>query len=217
MRRWMVAWVALTLGVLGVLGLTGSAQASPPVTKSNSTTAEAFWHAEQSTGPNSFTETTWYVGVFAGQDGSVEYSDLYLDVESCKVDPSGNTNCNQISSEYGDSGSPGSFISSFSMDLANLSTASLDGTYMLQSYDASGNPVGSPESYRMVATWTGNGPLFKSHQKFSFHQKCVHFQATDKGKMRAADATGTLNGAPLGTTSDTFFGGDASLQVDHYC
>jgi hypothetical protein len=35
--------------------------------------------------------------------------------------------------------------------------------------------------------------------------------------MRAADATGTLNGADLGTTSDTFFGGDANVQVEHFC
>ena len=213
MRRFVVL---LIVPALTFLGSVGPAHASPPVTKSNSTTAEAFWHTDQSTGPNSYIETTWYVGVFAANDGSVEYSDLYQDVENCKVDPSGNTNCTEISSKYGDAGSPGSFITSFTMDLASLTTASLDGTYVMTAYDSSGNPVGT-ETDHITATWTGNGPLFKSHQKFSFHQKCIHFQATDKGKMRAADASGVLNGVSLGTTSDTFFGGDASLQVDHYC
>jgi hypothetical protein len=103
------------------------------------------------------------------------------------------------------------------MDVTGLSSASLDGTYQLQAYDQDGNPVGSPETDRVVAEWTGTGPIVKSHSKFSFHQKCIHFQATDKGETRAADATGTLNGLDLGTTSDTFFGGDATFQVDHFC
>src|SRR5262249_22140359 len=75
----------------------------------------------------------------------------------------------------------------------------------------------SPETDRVAATWTGSGPIIKSHSKFSFHQKCIHFQATDKGKMRAASASGTLNGSDLGTTTDTFFARDSTVQVDHFC
>jgi hypothetical protein len=76
--------------------------------------------------------------------------------------------------------------------------------------------VGSPETDHIVADRTSTGDLTKTQSKFSFHSKCVHFMATDKGITRPADATGTLNGTDLGTTSDTFFVGDATLQVDHF-
>jgi hypothetical protein len=207
--------VLILVAGLGVLGLAAPAQARP--TRSHFTTAEAFWYFEEQTGPNTFTETTWYVGVFVSTEGkSSTYTDLYQDVQECTVDPDGNEHCTGISFKYGDTDLSGP-TDSFTMDLNDLSSASLDGTYEVQSYDRDGNPVGSPETYRVVAEWTGTGPLFRSHTKFSFHQKCIHFQVTDKGVMRAADATGTLNGTDLGTTSDTFFGGDANLQVEHFC
>jgi hypothetical protein len=156
------------------------------------------------------------VGVFTSTDGGTfTYSDLYQDVESC-IKTTNGTNCTQTSSKYGDSDLTGP-TDSFTMDFTNLSGASLDGTYTLESYDENGNPVGSPETDRIVATWTGSGPIIKSHSKFSFHQKCIHFQATTKGKNRDATATGTLNGTRLGKTNDTFFGGEATIQVDHYC
>ena len=103
------------------------------------------------------------------------------------------------------------------MDYSNLSTAYLHGTYRLQSYDASGNPVGGLESYTIIAGWTGYGTVTRDMEKFSFHNRCIHFSATTKGKMRPASATGTLNGIGLGTTNDTFFGGTATIQVDHEC
>ena len=210
--------VLLVIAGVFLLGLTAPAYASPPVFKSKMTTAEAFWHSEQVTGANTFTDTTWYVGVFAGFDGMVQYSDLYQDVEDCTADSTGNVSCTEVSSKFGDTQfPPGTTIFSFTMDTSGLTSAHLDGTYQLQSFDQNGNPVGSPESDHIVADWTGMGPIAKTHSKFSFHQKCIHFQATDKGRTRAADATGTLNGTPLGTTSDTFFGGDATLQVDHSC
>jgi hypothetical protein len=203
--------------VIALVMLAPPAGATPPVTRSKMTTAESFWHFDQPTGPNSFTETTWYVGVFVSTDGGAFlYSDLYQDVESCTTDQAGNVSCTQVSSKYGDSNLSGP-TDAFTMDFTNLSTASLDGTYQLQSYDQNGNPVGSPETDRIVATWTGTGPIIKSHSKFSFHQRCIHFQATDKGKTRAASASGTLKGSSLGSTTDTFFGGDATIQVDHNC
>ena len=215
MRR-TIPLVLLISTLTFLTGLASPAQAKKPI-KSHMTTAEAFWHSQQPTGPNSFTETTWYVGVFATTDGGTFlFSDLYQDVEACTVDPNGNTSCTEVSSKYGDTDltGPGD---SFTMDLTNLTSAHLDGTYQVQPFDQNGNPVGSPESEHIVADWTATGPITKSHSKFSFHTKCVHFTATTKGRMRPADATGTRNGIDLGTTSDTFFGGDATLQVDHTC
>ncbi len=132
------------------------------------------------------------------------------------MDQNGKVNSTEVTYKNGDS-NLSRRSDSFTMDFTNLSTASLDGTYKLQSYDQNGNPVGLPETDRVVATWTGSGPIIKSHSKFSFHEKCIHFQATDKGKTRAASASGTLNGSDLGSTADTFFGGDATIQVDHTC
>lgn len=215
MRR--IIRLALVIPTIALLtGLASPAQADQPI-RSHTTTANAFWHSQEPTGPNSYTETTWYVGVFASTDGGTFlFSDLYQDVEACVVDQNGNAACTELSSKYGDTDltGPGD---AFTMDLTNLTSAHLDGTYQVQSFDQSGNPVGSPETEHIVADWTATGPLTKSHSKFSFHSKCIHFTATTKGQMRPADATGTRNGTDLGTTSDTFFGGDATLQVDHFC
>jgi hypothetical protein len=212
-RKWIVL---LTCPLLLVLALAAPAQAKKPF-RSNITTAEAFWISDVQLTPDTVRETTWYVGVFAETDGGTFlYSDLYQDVEDCTTDPNGNVTCTEVSDKFGDSDltGPGD---TFTMDFDTLTSAHLQGTYTLQAFDQNGNPVGSPETDTIVADWTGTGDLIKTHSKFSFHSKCVHFTATDKGITRPADATGTLNGTDLGTTSDTFFGGDATLQVDHFC
>jgi hypothetical protein len=215
MMRRTTAFVLLVCAAL-LAGLASPAQAAKPI-RSNLTTVEAFWHSRQSTGPNSYLETTWYVGVFASTDGGTFlFSDLYQDVEACTVDQNGNPSCTEVASKFGESDltGPGD---TFTMDFAQLTSAHLDGTYQVQSFDENGNPIGSPETEHIVADWTGTGAITKSHSKFSFHSRCVHFTATTKGRMRPADAAGTLNGTDLGVTTDTFFGGDATLQVDHSC
>ena len=211
MRRFAV----LVTGSVLVFGmLAGPANATS--SRFRGTTAEAFWHKRHQVTPSSYTLTTWYVGVFASPtDPTSHYSDLYQDVELCTV--SGNrTNCSTQSQQYGDSELRRP-TDAFTMDFKDLTTAHLHGTYRLVSYDAAGNPVGTPTTYTIATDWTGYGPTTRSLDKFSFHNKCIHFAATTKGKSRPATATGTLNGTGLGTTKDTFFGGDATVQVDHEC
>ena len=116
------------------------------------------------------------MGVFTSTDGGTFlYSDLYQDVESCTVDASGSPNCTEVSSRYGDGDLSGP-TDAFTMDFTNLSSAHLDGTYDLQSYDQYGNPVGSPETDRVVADWTGTGTIIKSHSKFSSTRSASTFR-----------------------------------------
>ena len=211
MRRWTV----LTIGAVLLIGVL-AAPASAVSSRFRGTTAEAFWHKKHWVTSTTFTETTWYVGVFASPDDTTSrYSDLYEDVELCTVSGS-RASCVPQLSKYGDSRLRRS-TDVFTMDFSNLSAAHLHGTYRLQSYDATGNAVGALESYTIVADWTGYGTVTRNMDKFSFHNRCIHFSATTKGKTRPASATGTLNGAGLGTTKDTFFGGNATIQVDHEC
>jgi hypothetical protein len=211
MRRWMVPTIGAVL-LIGMLATPANAVSS----RFRGTTAEAFWHKKHWVTATTFTRTTWYVGVFATPgDSTSRYSDLYEDVELCTVSGT-RTSCAPQSSKYGDSELQRS-TDVFTMDYNNLSAAHLHGTYRLHSYDARGNPVGTSQSYTIVADWTGYGTATRELQKFSFHNRCIHFSATTKGKMRPASATGTLNGTSLGTTKDTFFGGSATIQVDHEC
>jgi hypothetical protein len=211
MRKALVSM--LGVGLILVMGM-APAHAAPSKTKT--TTAEAFWTTQTIISATQYQLTTWYVGVFMTFGDNVQttfYSDLYQDVEVCLTS---NNHCHEVSSQYGDSEltRPGD---TFTMDVKNLTAAHLDATYRVQAYDQNGNPVGDPVKDVIVADWTGTGSITRSHQKFSFHIGCFHFMATDKGSTRPATATGTLNGASLGKTKDTFFGGDASIQVDHTC
>jgi hypothetical protein len=210
MRR--IAVFVFGLALLGALA--APAQAVKP-TRFTETTAEAFWTTRQDLTATTYQLTTWSVGVFASTDGTSKFSDLYQDVELCTVDPNGDI-CNEVSSKFGGTDFSG-LGDTFTMDFANLSTAHLEATYQVQAFDQNGNPVGSAETDHIVADWTGTGVITKSRERFSFHSRCIHFSAKTKGRMRPADATGTLNGTSLGTTSTTFFGGDASFQVDHFC
>ena len=205
----LVAGAVLLLGVL-----VGPANATS--SRFRGSTAEAFWHKKHWVTSTSYTLTTWYVGVFASpSDPTSHYSDLYQDVELCTVSGS-RTRCSTQSEQYGDSELRRP-TDVFTMDFKDLTSAHLHGTYQLVSFDAAGNPTGTRTTYTIVANWTGYGSVSRSLEKFSFHNKCIHFAATTKGKMRPATATGTLNGTSLGTTKDTFFGGDATVQVDHEC
>jgi hypothetical protein len=194
--------------------------AGPPteaaLSKITTTTAEAFWHSRETISSTQYQETTWYVGVFMTFGDGVTttfYSDLYQDVELCQTS---NNHCTEVSSQYGDSDltRPGD---TFTMDTKNLTAAHLEGTYREQAYDQNGNPVGNPTKDVIAADWTGTGSITRTHSKFSFHMGCIHFSATDKGDTRPATATGSLNGVSLGKTKDTFFGGDATIQVEHTC
>jgi hypothetical protein len=207
--------LTLVLG-LGLILLVGAVPAQATPSKTTTTTAEAFWHFKKVISATQYQETTWYVGVFMTFGKGVRtsfYSDLYQDVELCRT---ANNHCTEISSKYGDSRLRGSG-DSFSMDARDLTTAHLQGTYQVQAYDQNGNPVGSPRNDVITSDWTGRGSITKTHQKFSFHMGCIHFSATDKGDTRPATASGSLNGRDLGKTKDTFFGGDATIQVDHTC
>jgi len=219
MRKTFLLLVGVTLAAATVAA---PAQAAP--SKSTTTTAEAFWHFTKSVSDTQYLETTWYVGVFMTFGNGIRttfYSDLYQDVELCKTS---NDRCTEVSSAYGHSRlKRGTDV--FTMDTKDLTTAHLHGTYMVQAFDRSGKPVGSPTKYEIVTDWTGKGSITKSHSKFTFHTGCIHFNATDKGKTRPATATGTLREyssgkvteLSLGTTRDTMFGGDATVQVNHTC
>ena len=211
MRRAMV--FVLGAGMV-VMASAGAAHAAP--SKSTTTTAEAFWHFKKPISATQYQETTWYVGVFMTFGKGIKttfYSDLYQDVELCQVK---SRRCVETSSKYGDTELRGK-TDSFKMDFKGLTTATLHGTYKEQSFNARGRPVGNPVPYVIDTTWTGFGSMSRNHQKFSFHMGCIHFSATTKGETRPAKATGTLSGVSLGTTRDTMFGGDATVQVDHEC
>src|SRR5919201_6261809 len=100
--------------IAAAVGLATPANAAP--SKLKTTTAEAFWYSRTATGPSSFIQTTWYVGVFATTEGVVQYSDLYQDVEDCVRGSNGHISCRGTSSVYGDTESPGTSIASFTMD-----------------------------------------------------------------------------------------------------
>jgi hypothetical protein len=211
MRRALVA----VLGAALIGGMAAPAWADKPF-RSTSATAEAFWHYRQDLSPTTYEATTWYVGVFQSSDSDGgTFSDLYVDVESCQTGPNGD-NCVEESEKFGfiDFSAPGD---TFTMDLANMSTAHLEATYQLQAYDENGDPVGPPETHAIVADWAGQDPLTRMRFKSSFHSRCIHFSTTTKGVSRPAEATGTRNGEDLGVTSDAFMSGDSSFSLEHTC
>jgi hypothetical protein len=69
----------------------------------------------------------------------------------------------------------------------------------------------------VVSDWAGAGDIVKSHSKYSEHAGCYHFTYTIKDRTRPAASTGSLNGTPLGSTSDAFMATDVSLSIQHDC
>jgi hypothetical protein len=209
MRRSFVLVAAAAM----LVALAPQAVAAPPslsFNRSSSITAQSFWYSHQQLSKSSYSDSVWYVGVYGS--GSFLYSDLYKDVETCKVSHKG-TSCTDTFL-YGDTDLTSQ---NFTIDASQLTSANLDAVYQLQAYDQYGNPSGSPAQTHVVADWTGNGSLTRTSENDTYRFGCSMFRFSSRGLFRNAEATGSINGSDLGTTTDAFMATSTETDFERTC
>jgi hypothetical protein len=69
----------------------------------------------------------------------------------------------------------------------------------------------------IVADWAGTGKISRSGGVSTFHSGCLHFHNTFKDRHRAATATCSVNGKPLGSTTHAFLSASTDVVVEHRC
>ena len=189
--------ILLALASSFVLALGGPADAAKPTrTVHDSVSANAFWYFEEQPARNTIVRTTWYVGVYSSTDGT--WSDLYVDTSTCTIGRRGET-CT-YESRFGFSDLSGG---SFSIDADGLTSAHLEETYLLQSWDEKGEATDAVPT-TIVADWTGVGQIEENSGRSSYCDNFWCSRSTWDEASRSAEAVGVVDGDDLGETYDAY-------------
>ncbi|MEX2457752.1 MAG: hypothetical protein WD770_02055 [Actinomycetota bacterium] len=201
--------LGILLGVLLLVGLVSPALAVERQTRSRS--LNAFWYSYETLGPNTFRQTTWYVGAFAssGRFGGT-WSDLYQSVDLCRETRRG-TVCEN---EYFAIGFKELTRDEFFIDERRLATGWIDATYDLETYHAySGEPEPGPAvPTHILATFEGVGPIETSKETFVYEDENFIFRFTFQGAFRTAESYGWIDGVSIGETYDAYMSLSTSTE-----
>ena len=187
--------IAVLLAVLVLL------IAAPPIasakTSEKTTTSKlafALWTTRQDLAPNVQRITNWYVEMSAGSDGT--FSQLFYERFLCQG-AAADVPCVVEENRDGSSRAKGR-IFAVSPDLR---TASLEATFDVQSIRPPGVPVGTPSAVHIAVSWTAIDVPVRAQGVTAYDGRCAYRQTVRETAVRAS-ATGTLDGEPLGKTTD---------------
>lgn len=195
MRRML----GVLLGVGLLLSMAAPAGAIERVSKAQS--LNAFWYDNDWHSSKAYTRTTWYVGAFrsTGRYGGT-FSDLYRSVDECKVTRRGEI-CTPVSFEVGYKDLT---RDEFYIEPTRLDDGFIDATYDLQSYDATGNPVGTPTPTHVRAEFEGIGEIQRYRDKFVYEDSHFIFTFEFRNFFRMGEAYGWIDGNSIGETYDAY-------------
>ncbi|MFN2589639.1 MAG: hypothetical protein ABR518_02580 [Actinomycetota bacterium] len=198
-----------------LVGWTGPAGAAPSGESNTGSSVNVFWTTREPIGPNTFRLTTWYIGVYSDSEYGIS-SDAYQSVSACVYFDSRHYRCRQQSYRVGfsDLNKPGE---SYVIDDQNLEYATIRGLYPLESYDEYGNPAGPAEWTRVTADVTGVGDIGTSKSTRTGRRGGCWYRTTTESAGRGMVATGTVNGADLGSTNEGGMSTYTSRTVYHSC
>ncbi|HJP64694.1 MAG TPA: hypothetical protein VKA30_00150 [Actinomycetota bacterium] len=194
---------AVLIGAACLFGLAAPAGAET----NQSSVLNVYWVTREPVTQNVYRQVTWYVGVYQDAEYGTS-SDGYQEVDLC-VRKGNRTRCRQESFKVGYSNldKQGEY---YTVDAVGLTSASLRGIYPLQTYDQYGNPTGDAEWTVITADVKGTGDITHSQDAYAHHEgDCYYVEITDTNS-RPFEATGTENGADLGTTSLGIFSASQS-------
>ncbi len=201
MRRVIVIAVALA----AMLAIASPAHAGKPVkTTTNSASANAFWYSFEEVSRNTYRETVWYVGVYSDDYGT--FSDLYRTTTTCRVSGGGQRCTEDFAYGYAEG-------AAFSMG-ADLESAHLDGTYVLEVYDGRRHSTGETQTVRAIADWEGTGEVQTSGGSFSYRDEFISIRGSFDDAFRTAEAYATVGGVSLGETYDAYLSSSTSTTVE---
>lgn len=189
------------LAVAATVALGAPAHAAKPVkTTYHSASANAFWYFSEELAGNTFRETVWYIGVYRDDYGT--FSDLYRTTTTCR-----RTRC---TSDYAFG-----YTDAVNFTMApDLSSAHLEGTYVLELFDGGRRPTGGTQTVDAVADFTGVGDLQTNGGSYTYRDDFVSIRATFDDAFRAAEAEGWIDGDSLGETYDAYLSSSSSTTVE---
>jgi hypothetical protein len=207
MRR-IAAVVVFAACLLMVAGPAGAA-----TNHYSSTVLNVYWTTRTQTGPNSYRETTWYVGVYSDSQSGTS-SDGYYSEQTCVYRDARHRRCkqNEYKVGYSNLDKKGE---SYTFDGQDLSAAHLVGIYPLQSYDQYGNPTGDVEWTVFHADVTGTGSVRYSRDTYSHHDRDCYTKSATTRANRPFVATGSENGNDLGSTSQGIMSSSETTTVTY--
>lgn len=156
--------------------------------------AFALWTTRQDLAPNVHRITNWYVEMSAGTDGT--HSQLFYERFLCQ-DAVVDVPCVVEENRDGSSRAKGRRFS-VSPDLRK---GSLDAMFDVQSIRPPGVPVGTPSAVHVAVSWTAIDVPVRAQGVTAYDGRCAYRQTVRETAVRAA-ATGTLDGEPLGKTTE---------------
>jgi hypothetical protein len=191
--------LGVLLGVGLLMSMASPAGAIERVSKAQS--LNAFWYSSVTTGPKSFQQTTWYVGAFhtTGRYGGT-FSDLYRSVDNCRSTKRG-TICTPVSFDVGYKELT---KDEFYIDQTRLESGWIEATYDLQSYDATGNPVGVAYPTHILAQLEGTGDIERYHDKYVYEDSHFVFTFEFRNFFRTGEAHGWIDGVDIGETYEAY-------------
>lgn len=209
-------WLALILSL--VMGAFFAPEAAARERRSK--VINVYWHDKEQVSEDVFRLTTWYVGVYAHEDGT--WSDLYESVDRCRKTDGGRMRCRQERYRIGISDLEGD---TFEMETRNLESAHLDAVYKLRTYDRNGNRVGERVPTHIVADLAGRGDIRRYGDSYTRRYgwaNCSFVRTTYDSRFRKAVATGSIDAADIGTidlgsTRDAFLETSTSRVLRHSC
>jgi hypothetical protein len=205
---------AVLIGAGCLVGLAVPAGAVPSETE-KSAVINVYWTTRESTGEHTFRLTTWYVGAYASSEYGAT-SDGYVEVDDCVFLDRDNYRCRQayFAVGYSKLNRRGEY---FTIDEQNLDYATLRGFYPLQAYDDNGNPIGDPKWTVITADVKGTGDVRSTRETYWHNDGTCRYLTTTETLARGFVATGTVNGADLGSTERGFLSYSEARTVSHGC
>lgn len=179
---------------LAVLATTVPVSAKTTEKTTTSKLAFALWTSRQDLAPHIHRITNWYVEMSAGTDGM--YSQLFYERFLCQ-DAAADAPCIVEENREGSSRAKGRHFA-VSPDLR---TGSLHATFDVQSIRPPGVPVGTPAPVQLAVSWTAIDAPVRAQGVTAYDGRCAYRQTVRETAVRAS-ATGTLDGEPLGKTTE---------------
>ncbi|MCA1834556.1 MAG: hypothetical protein ABR548_15715 [Actinomycetota bacterium] len=180
------------LAVAAVFAIASPASAAKPTkTTYSSATANAFWYFSDQLSNNTTRDVVWYIGAYRDDYGT--WSDLYRTTTTCRYTGT-KSRCTE-SFAYG-------AIDNANFTMASdLSSGHIDGTYVLEVYDANKRRSGT-ETVDAVTDLEGAGAIQTDSNSYTYKDDFISIRGTFTGSWRPAEADATVNGVSLGETYD---------------
>ncbi len=202
MRRFIVLCLSTVLLVMAA----APAHAGKPSRYSYEyRSASGSWVASEQVGRNATRTTYTYIAAYVSPEWSG--ADVWSESTICRTSGR-NTTCEFEGWTYG-------WADGAAVSIAtDLSTASVAGTFTLETWDGRRSTTSSAE---VSASFTGVGAVQTNKGSWTYRSNCFSYRTTFSDSWRQATATGSIGGRDLGTAEYAGMYAGASRTMERTC